>query len=250
MSETVQNLVQAIKAGDALETENAFNANAMAEKLSTRLDTMRQDVAQGMFAQATEQEAEPVTEPTVEEVMRYYEFTKSLKRSDIVESIRSYLQLIERTEDDKILINGIETEFTSLEEARQYIKQDYISQQLEEQVSKDLYEELSEHTVANIIKEYHDIKVTDTLIENYIKLASSHMFSVDPVVQGIRSLNKLDRLVEGKLHYVLNDESIVTIDERTQMRLNNLLHNQTEIIEYMRESKENFMHVLTKLEEQ
>ena len=53
MSETVQNLVQAIKAGDALETENAF-ANAMAEKLSTRLDTMRQDVAQGMFAQPEE----------------------------------------------------------------------------------------------------------------------------------------------------------------------------------------------------
>ena len=66
MSETVQNLVQAIKAGDALETENAF-ANAMAEKLSTRLDTMRQDVAQGMFTQATEQESETVAEPTTEE---------------------------------------------------------------------------------------------------------------------------------------------------------------------------------------
>jgi hypothetical protein len=61
MSESVQNLVQAIQAGDAFETEQAF-ANAMAEKLSTRLDGMRQDVAQGMFAQATEQEAEPVTE--------------------------------------------------------------------------------------------------------------------------------------------------------------------------------------------
>jgi hypothetical protein len=61
MSETVQNLVQAIQAGDALETEQAF-ANAMAEKLSTRLDGMRQDVAQSMFAQATEQEAEPNTE--------------------------------------------------------------------------------------------------------------------------------------------------------------------------------------------
>jgi hypothetical protein len=66
MSEAVQNLVQAIKAGDALETENAF-ANAMAEKLSTRLDTMRQDVAQGMFAQAAEQESETVAEPTTEE---------------------------------------------------------------------------------------------------------------------------------------------------------------------------------------
>ena len=75
------------------------------------------------------------------------------------------------------------------------------------------------------------------------------MFSVDPVVQGIRSINKLDRLVEGKLHYVLNDESIVAIGERTQLRLNNLLHNQTEIIEYMRESKDNFFHVLEQIEE-
>ena len=62
MNETVQNLVQAIQAGDALETEQAF-ANAMAEKLSARLDDMRQSVAQSMFAQAEE----PVAEPTAEE---------------------------------------------------------------------------------------------------------------------------------------------------------------------------------------
>ena len=66
MSETVQNLVQAIKAGDAVETENAF-ANAMAEKLSTRLDDMRQSVAQGMFAQPAEVEPEHVAEPATEE---------------------------------------------------------------------------------------------------------------------------------------------------------------------------------------
>ena len=89
--------------------------------------------------------------------MNYTEFAKSIKRSNVVESIRSYLQLIEKTEDGKILINGIETEFTELEEAREYIKQDYISHQLEEEVSRELYEELSEHTVANIIKEYHDV---------------------------------------------------------------------------------------------
>ena len=48
MNETVHNLVNAIAAGDALETQNAFAA-AMAEKLSTRLDTMRAEVAQSMF---------------------------------------------------------------------------------------------------------------------------------------------------------------------------------------------------------
>lgn len=124
-----------------------------------------------------------------------------------------------------------------------------ITPSLEEQATKELYEELSEKTIANIIREYHDIKVTDTLVESYKQLASSNIFSVDPVVQEIRSINKLDRLIENKLHYVLKDDSIVAISESTQERLNNLLQNQTEIIEYMRESKENFMHVLSKLEE-
>jgi hypothetical protein len=179
----------------------------------------------------------------------YNSFIKSTK-PNIVESVRSYLQLIEKTVDGNVLINGIETEFGSIEEARQYVKQDYISNQLAGNVTTEVYEELSEDKVAHIIKEYHDIKVTDTLIESYIKLASSRIFSVDPVVLEIRSLNKLDRLIEGKLHYVLNDESIVAIDERTQQRLNILLQNQTEIIGFMKESKENFFNVLKKLEEQ
>jgi len=103
--------------------------------------------------------------------------------------------------------------------------------------------------VASIIKEYHDIKVTDTLIESYVELASSNIFGLDPVVQKIRSLNKLDRVVEGKLHYVLADNSTVAINEDTQDILNKLLGNQIEIIEYMRESKENFFHVLEQIEE-
>jgi hypothetical protein len=49
MSETTQNLIQAMVDGDALETEKAFGA-AMAEKLSTKLDAMRVNVAQSMFA--------------------------------------------------------------------------------------------------------------------------------------------------------------------------------------------------------
>ena len=60
MNETVQNLVQAIRAGDALETENAFTL-AMQEKLSAKLDDMRVSVAQGMFNQP-----EPVTEEVIE----------------------------------------------------------------------------------------------------------------------------------------------------------------------------------------
>lgn len=181
--------------------------------------------------------------------MYYSNFANSIKKANIVENVRSYRQSICLTDDGKVLINGEETTFKSLEEARQFVKQEYISEKLEQQVSKDLYEELSDSKVASIIKEYHDIKVTDTLIESYIKLASSNIFTVDPVVQKIRQLNRLDRIVEGKVHYVLADDSIVAIAEQTQERLNKLLANQTEIIEYMRESSSNFLHVLEQIEE-
>jgi len=181
--------------------------------------------------------------------MKYYELKSSLKKSNIIESVRSYRQLIEHTTDGKILINGIITNHKTIEEARKYIKEDYDTKQLAEKIAKDTYQEISENTVASIIKEHHDIKVTDTLIESYVELASSNIFSIDPVVQKIRSLNKLDRVVEGKLHYVLTDNSTVAINEDTQDILNKLLGNQTEIIEYMRESKENFFHVLEQIEE-
>jgi len=49
MNENVQNLINAIADGDAVGTEVAFNA-ALADKISARLDTMRQEVAQTMFA--------------------------------------------------------------------------------------------------------------------------------------------------------------------------------------------------------
>lgn len=180
--------------------------------------------------------------------MNYKQFINRFKKAGVVESTRSYSQLIEKLENGKVLIDNVVTEFNTVEEARQYIKQEHITHKIEQQATKELYEELSDKSIANIINEYHEVKVTDTLVESYKDLASSHIFSIDPVVHRIRSLNKLDRLVEGKLHYVLADQSIVAISEETQDKLNNLLQNQTEVIEHMRESKENFMYVLEKLE--
>lgn len=48
MSETVQQLVTAMLQKDAIGTETAFQ-NAMAEKISSKLDDMRVQVAQNMF---------------------------------------------------------------------------------------------------------------------------------------------------------------------------------------------------------
>jgi hypothetical protein len=65
MSDTTLNLIQSIANGDAIETEQAF-ANAMAEKLSVKLDDMRMNVAQNMFA-AQEPAAEQGSEETAEQ---------------------------------------------------------------------------------------------------------------------------------------------------------------------------------------
>lgn len=128
-------------------------------------------------------------------------------------------------------------------------EQEELNASLVEEVTKEIYEEIPNNKIVQIIKEYHDVKVTDTLIESYIELASSNIFSVDPVICELRKINKLDTLVEGKLNYTLEDGSVIAINEVTQEHLNTLLHNQKEIIEYMRESKKNFLYVLEQIGE-
>lgn len=65
---STKDLINAIISGEAIEIENAFNAT-MAEKISARLDDMRQDVAQNLF-KAPEPEAvvEEEVELTEEEI--------------------------------------------------------------------------------------------------------------------------------------------------------------------------------------
>lgn len=181
--------------------------------------------------------------------MHYSQFTKKLSGIDVVESVRSYGTLIQKTADNKIFVGEELSDFATIEEARTYIKNKQYSDTLEQEISKEIYQNISENRIANIIKEHHNIKVTDTLIESYIELASSKMFTVDPVVQKIRSLNNLDFVVENKIHYVLNDGCVVAINDSTQEELNNLLQNNKEIVEYMRESKNNFLYVLSKIKE-
>ena len=146
--------------------------------------------------------------------------------------------------EDTVFIDGERTDFTSLEEARQYLKKENVAKKLEEDVIENLYEEISDNTIASIIKESYNIKVTDTIINEYKDLVSSNIFSIDPAVQKIRKLNKLNNIVEGKVNWVLEDGSVVAIDKRTQKDLNTLLEEHDDVVNYMKESKENFLHTL------
>jgi hypothetical protein len=179
--------------------------------------------------------------------MHYGKFLNTLTGNTA--RVHSYGHIIEQTSNGKILIDGEKTSFTDLEEARQYIKTQKYTKTIEEQVKTELYEDIPDNKIANIIKEHHDIKVTDTLIESYIELASSKLFTVDPVVLDIRNLNKLDKLIEGKIDYKLADGTIIAINESTQDKLTELFKDEQEIIEHMRESKENFIDVLKQIGE-
>ena len=106
---------------------------------------------------------------------------------------------------------------------------------------------MSDNIVANIITKHHNVRVTDTLVESYVELASSKLFTTDPVAHDIRRFNKLDSLVEGHFDYVLDDGSTVVITEETQQRINKVFGHHQDVIEYMRESQDNFLDVLDQL---
>jgi hypothetical protein len=179
--------------------------------------------------------------------MKFQQFTKQLKETlcgtQIQEESVCHGHSIILATDGKVFVDNKETELTSIEEAKQYINQIL----LEEELSQELYEEIPQIKIAELINEYHDTKVTDTLIEEYIELASSKQFIADPVIQEIRKINSVDNLIEGKIDYKLNDGSIVAIDESTNIRINNILAQHSDVADYMRESKENFLNVIREL---
>lgn len=139
---------------------------------------------------------------------------------------------------DNQLINS---DSSSLEEAIYYVKS-YIDTKIILEDNNTIPEE----KIVDLIQKHHNIKITDTLVESYKQLASSNIFSIDPVLIEIRQ--KTSNL-PGKLEYSLNDGTTVAINEDTQRLLNTLLEDKYQIVEYMRESKENFMHVIRELED-
>lgn len=153
--------------------------------------------------------------------------------------------LVKITKDLEVFIDEekIELEFSSLEEARKYTKDHITTQEIIESIDITI----PENKVASYIRKHYNIeKITDTLIESYIDLASSNIFTVDPVILEMKTASAL---IAGKIDYTLSDGSVVAINETTQSKLNSLLKDRLEIVEYMRESKENFMRIVREIRE-
>lgn len=161
-----------------------------------------------------------------------------------------YGHLVQQTTEGVVLLDRAETLFGSIDEAVKHIKQQMMQEEIQKQIQHDIYDEMPDITVADIIKEHHQgVRVTDTLIESYVELASSKLFTADLVAQDIRKLNKLDCVVEGRIDYILNDGSKIVITEGAQEKINKLFGQHSDVVEYMRESVDNFLTVLNQIEE-
>ena len=142
-----------------------------------------------------------------------------------------------------ILIDKQPTSFKSLSEAKNHIRYTEQAQDIINHLNEDFY---TEHTlkIADIIKEEHNIKVTNTILEQYIEMASGKVFSIDPVILKIREMNDFDKIIDTKIHYILEDNSTIAIDIDTQYVINNLLENKLNVVEFMSKSSDNFLKIL------
>lgn len=147
-------------------------------------------------------------------------------------------------QNGEILLNGNKVYSENIEEIKSYISQ----VKLEEDIAQSLYEDIPTVKIASIIREHHNIKVTNNLIESYVELASSKNFTIDPVVHEIRELNSVHYALNSKIDYILDDGSSIAISEETQVKLNTLLEDKYELVEYMQKNSDNFMYVLRELD--
>ena len=113
---------------------------------------------------------------------------------------------------------------------------------LVESAMLEVYENMPYGKIATLIEEYHNVIPTDRIIEKYLELAATRKFSFDPVLFEIRKLNKFDHnLFENKLEFVLEDSSTMAITYECYQDLKEHFSENQEAIEFMTESKDNFM---------
>ena len=156
-------------------------------------------------------------------------------------------EIIENDNGD-YYVDGVllESEYSDLEEVKRHIE----LEQSVSDVKSTLYEDISDTKVAHIIGKHTDKRITTTLVESYMTLASSKTFDIDPVLLEMRSQYRNGNLIDNKIDFKLNDGKTVAVNEETVNKIASLLNNtahREEILTYMRENAQNFLHVVKQL---
>ena len=99
--------------------------------------------------------------------------------------------------------------------------------------------------IVELISHYHEnVKITNTVIEQYAELNEAMVFSLDPVLLEMKTPSSN---FSDKVEFTLKDGSKIAIAEDTLKNLNGVIKDKYQIVEYMQESTENFMQVIRKL---
>jgi hypothetical protein len=161
---------------------------------------------------------------------------KLLSESNLLDKFIHQGEEVVITENLEVKIDGvlIGERFESLDEAKNYAI-NFIAMKAE---VLD-YESVPERVLVSTIEKHHNTRVTHTLLESYNELLSSKQFTIDPVVSELKSPNFF-----GKYEFALRDGSKVSLSEETHSQLRHLLKDKYDIVEYMKESYDNFKEVV------
>jgi len=185
--------------------------------------------------------------------MQYKQLQSNMYSTILGEEVQKYSSVygssIVESAEGRVYIDGVATNYASLEEAEDQIRQQKIQEDIQSEIRLEQISEMSHDKMAAIIKSHHSsVRVTDTLIESYVELTSSKIFTLDPVVAEMREYNKLGSLVEGKLDFKLDDGTVVAINEDTLTMINNIFEGHSDVVQYMRQSLDNFVSVVEQIE--
>lgn len=164
---------------------------------------------------------------------------KIKESSGILENLKYRGESVAITENLDIYVNEEHIgNADTLSEAKQYACK-YVD--LKNQAEVTHY--IPEHIIVNCISKHHSVsKVTDTLIESYNQLINSNEYTVDPVVNELKKPNSF-----GKYEFNLSDGNKVLVSEETQKKLSSLLRDKYDIVEYMKESIDNFKRIVREI---
>lgn len=105
-------------------------------------------------------------------------------------------------------------------------------------------EVVTTESIVNTAMRHHGIKLTNTLVESYKELILAGEFTLDPVVL---ELKEGKSSIYGKTEFILNDNSVVAINESTIKKLLSLNVDKYKLVDFMKQSKDNFVAVIQEL---
>lgn len=140
--------------------------------------------------------------------------------------------------EDTVFVDhdAIMEEYDSIEYAYAYAKQYITSLNIVESTNT-----VTNESIVNTIKKYYDIRITNTLVEEYHNVIDEDIFSLDPVVLELKE-GKSSFI--NKLEFELDDGTNVAINESTYKKLLDLNVDKYKLVQFMKESKDNFTSII------